>query len=154
MRRFPLIQTVSLAAATFVVSSHAHAQTACTTTGVTLKSFTPVDSLFPNPTATSFTIKLNNTVTGCPSEYRVSRFSDFRDASWLPYNTSPSIVVQRSSFPAVVDGATQITLYLQVRVKNPKAGFPMSVSGGTTQTQPDFFFSSVLNRRIRLIFFG
>jgi hypothetical protein len=58
-------------------------------TGVTLKAFSPVDSLFPNPTSTSFTIKLVNSIGGCASEYRVSRFADFRDANWMPYSASP-----------------------------------------------------------------
>jgi hypothetical protein len=154
MRHPALLGAVGFAAATLVATRGAHAQTACTTTGVTLRSFTPVDSLFPNSQAASFTIKLNNNVAGCPAEYRVSRFSDFRDATWLAYSVSPSTVVQRTWFPAVVDGATQVTLYFQVRQKNPKAGFPISISGGKTQTQPDFFFSDVLGRRIRLIYFG
>ena len=154
MRHPALLRVVGIAAATFVVTHHAHAQTACTTTGVTLKSFTPVDSQFMNSQAASFTIKLNNVVSGCPTEYRVSRFSDFRDASWLSYSTGPSTVIQRTSFPALSNGSTQVTLYFQVRQKNPKAGLPISAIGGTTQTQPDFFFSSVLGRRIRLIYFG
>jgi hypothetical protein len=154
MRRSALIQAIGLATATLVVARHGHAQTACTTTGATLKSFTPVDSQFINSQATSFTIKLNNAVSGCPTEYRVSRFSDFRDASWLSYSAAPSTVIQRTWFPALANGSTQVTLYFQVRQKNPKAGLPISSVGGTTQTQPDFFFSSVLGRRIRLIYFG
>jgi len=129
-------------------------QTICSGTAPTLKSFSPVDSLFPNPTATSFTIRLVNTVSGCPTEYRVSRFSDFRDATWMPYSASPNTVVQRTWFPTVVDGSTSITLYFQVRMKNPKGGTPISVAGGTTTTAPMFFFSDPLSRRIRLIFFG
>jgi len=125
-----------------------------TTLNVTLKSFTPVDSFFVNPTATSFSIALVHVVSGSPTEYRVSRFSDFRDASWKPYVAQPTTTVQRSVFPAVTNGATQITLYFQVRTKNPKAGMPISVVGGTTTVQPDFFFSDPLGRRIRLIYAG
>jgi hypothetical protein len=128
--------------------------TISTTTNVTLKTFTPVDSLFPNPTATSFTIALVHTVSGSPTEYRVSRFSDFRDASWNPYVSRPSITVQRSVFPATTSGTQQIMLYFQVRAKNPKAGQPISSIDGKMTVQPDYFFSDPLGRRIRLIYFG
>jgi hypothetical protein len=124
------------------------------TSGVTLKTFTPVDSLFLNSTATSFSIALVNTVSGTPTEYRVSRFSDFRDASWLPYVTRPTVTVQRSVFPTVTNGQTQITLYFQVRAKNPNAGRPISSINGTTTVQPDFYVSAILNRAIRLRYFG
>lgn len=144
-----MLATMSVASAAQIQN-----QTVCTSTAPTLKSFSPVDSLFPNPTATSFTIKLVNTVSGCPSEYRVSRFSDFHDATWTTYSASPTTVVQRTSFPPVADGSTSITLYFQVRVKNPQGGLPLSTSGGTLTTQPMFFTSTVLGRRIRLIFFG
>ena len=157
MRHASLIRAVCFAAATLVVVRNAPAQTACTTIGApTLKSFSPVDSLFANQAAdaATFTIKLNNVASGCPTEYRVSRFSDFRDANWLAYSAAPSTVIQRTWFTAPTNGGTQITLYLQVRVKNPKAGQPISLIGGQTQVQPDYFFSSVLGRRIRLIYFG
>ena len=156
MRHATLIRAAVLAVAMSVVVRNAPAQTLCTTTGVTLKSFSPVDSLFANTAAdaATFTIKLNNVVTGCPTEYRVSRFSDFRDANWLAYSTAPSTVIQRTWFTTPTNGGTEITLYLQVRQKNPKAGQPISVVGGKTQVQPDFFFSSVLGRRIRRIYFG
>jgi len=84
----------------------------------------------------------------------VSRFSDFRDASWIPYVARPNTTLQRTVFPAVTNGQTQIMLYFQVRAKNPKAGMPISVVGGTTTVQPDFFFSDPLARRIRLIYAG
>ena len=154
MRHPFLLRAAGLAAATLVVARTASAQTACTISNVTLKSFSPVDSLFPNPTATSFTIKLANSVAGCPTEYRVSRFSDFRDASWTAYNVSPNTVVQRTWFPTTTNGSTQITLYFQVRRKNPQGGFPVTQSGGKLETQPMYFFSDVLGRRIRLIYFG
>ena len=150
MTRGTLVRVAALSALVVAVGGSAGAQTACTTSGVTLKSFTPVDSLFLNPTATSFTIKLNNVVSGCATEYRVSRFSDFRDASWIKYSTAPSTVVQRTWFPTVVSGKTQITLYFQVRAKNPQGGFPTSLNGGT---QPMYYFSSVLGRAIKLTFF-
>lgn len=159
MRTASSLRVVVLAtAAGMLMASIAGAQTISTTisttSGVTLKTFTPVDSLFPNPTATSFTIALVHTVLGSPTEYRVSRFSDFRDANWIPYVTKPNITVQRSVFPTVVNGGTQITLYFQVRAKNPKAGQPISIIDGKTTVQPDYFFSDPLGRRIRLVYFG
>jgi len=137
----------------------AHAQTLNTTlavtSGVALKTFTPVDSLFVNPTASQFTITLKNTVSGSPTEYRVSRFADFRDANWVPYSAQPTLVVPRSWFPpSATDCTSQINLYLQVRAKNPLGGRPASLVGGKMTVQPDFFFSEVIGRRIRTIFVG
>jgi hypothetical protein len=126
------------------------------TSGVTLKTFTPIDSLFLNPTATKFTIALVHTVTGTPSDYRVSRFSDFRDANWIPYNPQPSITLANSVFTPTPgnSSSSQAMLYLQLRAKNPKAGQPVSLIDGKTTVQPDFFFSSALGRRIRIVFAG
>lgn len=128
--------------------------TTTTTTSVALKTFTPVDSVFVNPSVAQFNIALNNTVSGTPTEYRVSRFADFRDASWLPYSSKPSLVVPRTWFPTATSGSAQITLYLQVRAKNPMAGRPGSLIDGKLTVQPDFFFSEVLGRRIRTLFVG
>lgn len=153
MTRATLLRAVAMAA-TICLAGSARAQTLCSTSGVTLKSFTPVDSVFPNPTATTFTIRLYNTVGGCPTEYRVSHFSDFRDASWISYSTTPSTVIQRSWFPPVSGGSTAIVLYFEVRVKNPQGGFPVSSVGGTTTTQPMYYYGGPLSRKIRLVFFG
>jgi membrane-bound inhibitor of C-type lysozyme len=128
--------------------------TVSTTSAVTLKTFTPVDSLFVNPTVTQFTITLRNTVSGSPTEYRVSRFADFRDANWIPYSAQPTLVVPRSWFPTATGGASEISLYLQVRAKNPLGGRPASLVDGKMTVQPDFFFSEVLGRRIRTLFVG
>jgi hypothetical protein len=89
-----------------------------------------------------------------PTEYRVSQFADFRDANWLPYASRPSITVQSSTFTSTSVSTREMTLHLQVRARNPKAGQPISLSGGTTQVQPDFFFSDVAARRIRIVFAG
>ena len=156
MRLASLLRVVALAAGTSASVSVAGAQTptAISLTPITLKSFTPVDSLIANSQATSFTIQLVNVVSGTPSDYRVSRFADFRDASWIPYGTTPSTVIQRTWFPPLVSGRTQLTLYFQVRAKNPKAGQPISSIGGQTTVQPTHFLSEVLGRRIRLVYFG
>jgi hypothetical protein len=159
MRIASSLRVALLATATgMIIVSVAGAQTLSntisTTSGVTLKTFTPVDSFYLNSTATSYSIALVHTVSGSPTEYRVSRFSDFRDANWIPYVTRPTTTIQRSVFPPVTNGGTQITLYLQVRAKNPKAGQPISLIGGKVTVQPDFFFSDPLGRRIRLVYAG
>jgi len=110
-----------------------------------------MDSLFLNSTATSFTIKLYNAVSGCPTEYRVSRFSDFHDATWTAYSTTPTTVIQRAWFPTMANGTTKITLYFQVRAKNPRGGLPIAINGGT---QPMYYVSSILGHSIRLMYFG
>ena len=136
--------------------SQAQLPTISLTSGVQLKTFTPIDSLFLNPTATTFTIALVHTVTGTPTEYRVSRFSDFRDANWLPYNPRPSMTLANTVFTATPgnSSSSQVFVYLQVRARNPKAGQPISLIGGKTQVQPDFFFSDPLGRRIRIVYAG
>jgi len=159
MRIDSLLRAAVLSGVGMAIASSAGAQTLSqtlisTTTGVTLKAFTPVDSTFINSTATSFTIALVNSVSGTPTEYRVSRFSDFRDANWIAYVATPKITIQRSVFPSMVSGTTQITLYFQVRAKNPKAGQLISSINGVTTVQPNYFFSDVLGRRIRLIYAG
>ena len=150
MTRGSLLRAIGVGAVAFVAASSVRAQTLCTS-GVTLKSFAPMDSLVLNSTATTFTIKLFNTVAGCPTEYRVSRFSDFHDATWTAYSTTPSAVIQRTWFPAVTSGTTKITLYFQVRVKNPHGGFPTNINGGT---EPMYYMSSILSHGIRLQYFG
>ena len=151
MTRTSLLRAIAVAALALVTGVSAQAQTACTTSGATLKTFSPMDSLLLNPTATSFSIRLYNSVGGCPTEYRVSRFSDFHDATWAPYSATPTTLVQRAWFPTLANGTTKITLYFQVRAKNPQGGLPISISGGT---QPMYYMSSILARSIRLQYFG
>ena len=94
-------------------------------------------------------------MTGGPTEYRVSRFADFRDANWAPYSAQPTLVVPLSWFtPSGTSGTSQVNLFLQVRAKNPLGGRPASLVDGKMTVQPDFFFSEVLGRRIRTIFAG
>jgi hypothetical protein len=159
MRIAPSFRAAMLAtAAGLIIVSVVKAQTLttiATTSTVTLKSYTPFDSVFTNSNASSFTIALVHTVSGAtPTEYRVSRFSDFRDASWIPYVTRPTITLQRTVFPASTTGTQQIILYFQVRAKNPKAGQPISSIDGKLTVQPDYYFSDALGRRIRLIYMG
>jgi hypothetical protein len=88
------------------------------------------------------------------TEYRVSHFADFHDATWSPYAAQPTLVVPRNWFPAIVGDATQITLYLQVRAKNPQGGRPSALINGKVTVQPQFFVSDSLPRRIRIIYAG
>lgn len=152
--RAALLASVAAILTTSVSRAQTISTTISTTTSVSIKTFTPIDSVFINPTATSFSIALANSVSGSPTEYRVSRFSDFRDANWLAYSSRPNIAVPRTWFPTSTSGTQQITLYLQVRAKNPKAGQPISVIDGVTKVQPDYFFSDPVGRRIRLIYAG
>ena len=152
--RVALLATAAGLVIVSVTGAQTLSNTISTTTGVTLKTFTPIDSFYLNSTATSFSIALVHTVSGSPTEYRVSRFSDFRDANWIPYVSRPTITIQRSVFPPVTNGGTQITLYLQVRAKNPNAGRPATMIDGKLTVQPDFFFSDPLGRRIRLLYAG
>ena len=121
---------------------------------VTLKTFTPVDSFFVNPTQSEFTVTLNNTISGGATEYRVSRFADFRDAPWRPYDPHPTLTIPGNWFVSTGIGNSQVTLHFQVRNKNPKAGRPISFIDGKTTVQPDFFFSDVIARRVRIVFAG
>jgi len=157
MKLAPSVVALLVAAAASAHSAGAQKlnNTVAVTGAVALKTFTPVDSFFVNPTVTQFVITLKNTVTGSPSEYRVSRFADFRDANWAPYSAQPTLVVPRSWFPpSATDGTSQINLYLQVRAKNPLGGRPASLVDGKMTVQPDFFFSEVIGRRIRTMFVG
>jgi hypothetical protein len=119
--------------------------------GVTLKTFTP-DSFFVNPTQTSFPVTLNNTISGAATEYRVSRFADFRDAIWRPYSPHPALTIPGAWFENVANGLREVTLHFQVRNKNPRGGMPTSLVDN--QRQPDFFFSEVLARRVRIVYAG
>lgn len=121
---------------------------------VTLKTFTPVDSFFVNPTQSDFNVTLNNTISGGATEYRVSRFADFRDATWRPYDPRPALTIPGNWFESTSTSTRQVTLHFQVRNKNPKAGRPISFIDGKTTVQPDFFFSDVLARRVRIVFAG
>ena len=125
------------------------------TNTVTLKTFTPIDSVqLPTPTTTKFLITLKHTVSGTPTEYRVSQYHDFHDAGWTPYTAQPTLIVPLSWFPSGTGSTQQITLYFQVRAKNPMGGRPGSLVNGQVTVQPDFFFSDILGHRIRVVFAG
>jgi hypothetical protein len=149
----PLLLVASLAfAATAAAQTPIPGSKIAIGSGVTLKTFTPTDSLFVNSTQTSFPITLTNTISGSATEYRVSRFADFRDAAWRPYSARPALTVPRAWFETVSNGLYQVTLHFQVRNKNPRAGMPTSLVDNAVQ--PDFFFSEVLAGHIRLVYAG
>ena len=120
--------------------------------GVTLKTFTPAESLFINSSLTSFPVTLNNTISGSATEYRVSRFADFRDAIWRPYSPRPALTIPSDWFSTISNGVREVTLHFQVRNKNPRAGMPTSLVDN--KVQPDFFFSDVLAGHVRLVYAG
>lgn len=154
--RAALLATIGILAFAPAVRGQAAQQAVRTNiASVGLKSFTPIDSLFFNSAATSFNIALVHSATGTPTEYRVSRFADFRDANWIPYNSRPTLVVPRTWFsPAAADGSQSVTLHFQLRVKNPMGGRPVAVVNGVATFQPDFYFSDVRVGTLKLIYFG
>jgi hypothetical protein len=108
-------------------------------------------------------ITLKHTVTGKPTHYRYSRFSDFRDAQWLTYQSAPVVQVPASWFSDLKPPSppnVQVVLYFQVRAANPKGGTPTSLTTNpttgvtTTTTQPEFIQSNVRNKIILVKFFG
>lgn len=149
MTRRSLLRAVACGMVAAAAARGAHAQTLCTTTGVTLKSFTP-DSLFLNPKG-PITVRLLNTTSGCPTDYRVSRYPDFRDAAWTQYGPSLTTTIQLSSFPSSTTGTSQITLYFQLRSKNPKGGIPTYLGGPPA---PEYFTSTVIGHSVRIQFTG
>ena len=159
MRRTQLLAALLAAAAVAPVALQAQTlsqPTLVRSSAPTLQTFTPIDSLFVNSSATSFNIALVHTMTGTATEYRVSRFADFRDANWIPYASRPSVVVPHAWFVNVgTNGEQETTLHFQLRARNPMGGRPASFQpGGPVQVQPDFFFSEVKVGHIRLVFVG
>jgi hypothetical protein len=135
--------------------------TTITTAVVSLASFDPpspvLNPKYPVP------LTLKNSVSGTPTHYRYSRFSDFRDAQWLPYEAAPAVQIPASWFSDLTPAAPpdkQVVLYFQVRAANPKAGMPTSmitdpVTGKTTTTtQPQFIQSNVKSKTVLIRFFG
>ncbi len=159
--RVRMIRTICFAAVTFATALNAQSPAVAANVGSPrITSFTPVDSAIlvgPNTSATSYTVALVHALSGpVPSEYRVSRFADFRDAAWKPYESRPTIVLASSSFGSadMRTGVRALMLHLQVRARNPRAGQPIAVVGGRASVQPDFFFSDVVVRQIRLVPIG
>ena len=122
---------------------------------ISLTSFSP-DSFFLN--SFTFPVNLRHTVAGLtPTHYRYSRFSDFRDAQWIAYQPTPVVTIPQSWYTPIAGSSnTQFstTLYFQLRARNPKAGQPVSIAGGTTTLQPDFVNSNSRNKILRVTFAG
>lgn len=143
------------------VSAQTPLNTTVSTAVVSLTSFDPpspvLNPQYPAP------VTLKHTVAGTPTHYRVSRFSDFRDAKWLPYASAPVVQVPASWLSNLNPPAPpnmQVVLYFQVRAKNPKAGTPTSLTTNLTtekktlETEPEFIQSNVRSKTVLVKFFG
>ncbi len=135
--------------------------TTITTAVVSLTSFDPPSPLlnpqYPAP------VTLRHVAVGTPTHYRFSRFSDFRDARWVPYVSAPVVQVPASWFSDLNPPEPpnkQVVLYFQIRAKNPKAGTPTSlITNSTTgaktlEQEPEFIQSNVRNKKVLVKFFG
>jgi hypothetical protein len=135
---------------------------------ISITSFSP-DTFFLN--SLSVSVPLRHTVAGLtPTHYRVSHFSDFRDAKWLVYVPAPTTTTDRTWFTADAGQNARFTgsVFFQLRARNPNAGQPMSLGGtglpespgGTSQktsgvtVQPDFINSNVKSRTLHVVFAG
>jgi hypothetical protein len=167
MKKSAFVSHGLIAVAVFILASalSASAQTplspTISSTVVSLTSFDPASPVH-NPTY-PVPITLRHTVTGSPTQYRFSRFSDFHDAKWLPYVAAPVAQIPASWFKDMTPPArpnVQVLLYFQVRAKNPNAGRPVSrvtneLTGKTTvETEPEFLQSKSRSKTILVVFFG
>jgi len=169
MKTGAVLQLGLLAAATLFASANPLTASAQPPTqviptfiAVSLTSFDP-DARFLNPTF-PVSLTLRHTATGSPTHYRFSRFSDFRDAKWLPYSPSPVAQIPASWFetftPAVGAFNRRVVLHFQVRATNPKAGRPVSRTTNpltretTVKTEPQFLNSNTRSATILAGFAG
>ena len=121
---------------------------------IAITSFSP-DTLYLN--TFDVTVNLRHTFTGLTAtHYRVSHFSDFRDAKWITYVPNPTVTTNNTWFTADAGGNQRYTgtVYFQLRARNPNAGRPVSISGGTTTVQPDFINSNIVSKRLHVVFAG
>lgn len=128
--------------------------------GTKLLSFEPDPAVFFNPAfPVSTTLRHTTPLLGEPlTQYRVSRFADFRNARWLPYAQQPVLRIPTSWFSNIPSTGVlthQVILHFQVRAKNPKAGLPISSTVNpftgerTLKTEPAFLTSNVLTASVR-----
>jgi hypothetical protein len=105
--------------------------------------------------ATSATLTLAHTVIGTtPTEYRVSRRSDFAGARWLPY--APTLGIQDWYDEAGEAcgrrrGSHRVTLYLQMRAS---VGEEVRIVDGQRQLVPARVESNVLRASICALALG
>jgi hypothetical protein len=99
--------------------------------------------------ATAATVALVHTLVGTtPTEYRVSRRSDFAGARWLPYT---SVLAIRDWFDETGEacgqrrGSHRVTLYLQMRAS---VGEEVRIVDGQRQLVPARVESNVLRASI------
>jgi hypothetical protein len=135
---------------------------------IAVTSFSP-DTLYLN--SFNVTVQLRHTVAGLTAtHYRVSHFSDFRDAQWQTYVPSPTVTTNSTWFTpdAGQTNRSTGTVFFQVRARNPNAGRPVALSGsglpskpggtaepsGTVTVQPDFINSNTVSKRLHVVFAG
>jgi len=164
-RNFGLCAVASLLLAICPVASNAQPLTSGVLphfTVVSLRSFDPTPTQIDNPSY-PVSITLKHAVAGSPTHYRVSRFSDFRDATWLLYAPAPVAQVPASWFepfspPRGLD--RKVVLYFQLRGKNPNAGRPVSnvtnplTREKTLKVAPEFLNSKTLSETITVRIWG
>jgi hypothetical protein len=164
MKRSSFLKFRLFAAVVIVLASALTANTQPPVLVVGLTSFDPASPVF-NPTY-PVPMTLRHTVVGSPTHYRFSRFSDFRDATWLPYVLAPIAQIPASWFQDMNPPArpnVQVVLHFQVRVTNPRAGRPVKpfsritdpLTGRTkVKTEPRFLNSGIRSKTILVVFFG
>jgi hypothetical protein len=173
MKTGVVLQLGLLAAATLfvlanplTVSAQLSPQVVPSFIALSLTSFDPTSPVL-NPTF-PVPITLRHTVTAqpiySPTHYRFSRFSDFRDATWLPYAPAPIAQIPASWFQTFTPPAgvfnRRVVLHFQVRATNPKAGRPISritnpLTGKTeVKIEPQFLNSNTRSATIMAGFAG
>lgn len=151
-----LLKLGSLTAAMFVSASGSLAQVApgskivrpCT---VNIKGFQPNPHLFLNQ-AGPFGTSLVHTVSGePPTHYRVSRFSDFHDTSWKPYEPTPNMQIPGSWFSGPSD-RQKVVLFFQVRARRPSSCLQGAFN--KQNNDPGFLRSNVVHAEVLAVFAG
>jgi len=127
-----------------------------------LTSFDPTPVLL-NPVYPA-SVTLRHTVTGSPTLYRVSRFKDFHDATWLPYKAAPVIQIQSSWLSAGASARENrhVGLCFQVGILNPKAksnspttpAAKQILGGPAENTAPEVLMSNMKCAKIIEVFAG
>jgi hypothetical protein len=159
MRTNILLRAVSVSfavslAASLVVPGRLSGQTLMAPNTISITSVTP-DTFFLN--SLTVQVPLRHTVAGLTAtHYRVSHFSDFRDAQWITYVPTPSVTTASNWFTLVAgnNSMSSTIIYFQLRARNPNAGKPVSLTSGGLTVQPDFINSNIRNKTIKVTFAG
>jgi len=147
MRR-PVLRALLFSVVAACVARHdGRAQTAVPQPPV-LTTFT-INGGADTVSATSATVTLVHTVVGTtPTEYRISRRSDFVGARWLPYASALAIrdwYDESGEACGSRRGSHRVTLYLQIRAS---VGEEVRIVDGQRQLVPARVESNVLRASI------